>query len=533
MLKNLVMIRIKSMFVGMFSKSKKKASGGKIILFVILGIYILGCFGVLFGGMFSSICDAFAQLGMSWLYFGFMGIMVFVLCFVGSVFVTQNQLYEANDNDLLLSMPIPVKYILASRLLSIIVLNYVYELLVIVPGAVVYCSKQPVSVMGIVYFLVAFLLLPLLVVTVSALFGWLIALVNTKMRNKNVIMMVLTLILFLGYMYVCLQLQYYLQKLIANGSAIGEAIQKALPPFYYMGKAIAEGDTLAFLIYLACCIIPFAIIYYVLSKSFIKITTSNRGHKKIEYKAKEMKASGIRKALIIKESRHFLGSPMYMFNAAIGLVFMVMAAVYLSIKKEDMVQMIRMFPGGETLLGPLICVGFAGMASLTIISAPTISIEAKTLWISQSLPVRTKDILLAKADLHTLMSLPFILVSAVLLEISFDLSLISRIMILLFPLAVTLFNAYMGVTVNLKYPKFDWINETDAVKQGVAPFLAMFISMATVALPVILYVAVFADMMLPETYLCIIFALFAAGAFVLYRYLITRGVELFKHLQND
>ena len=139
---------------------------------------------------------------------------------------------------------------------------------------------------GMRVFLIAFLLLPLLVVAASALFGWLIALANTKMRNKNVIMMVLTLILFMAYMYVCLRLQYYLQKLIENGSAIGEAIQKALPPFYYLGKSITDGDVVAFLIFLAFCIVPFALVYYILSRSFIKIATTNRGHKKIVYKEK-------------------------------------------------------------------------------------------------------------------------------------------------------------------------------------------------------------------------------------------------------
>lgn len=516
----------------MFARSKKKISGGKIFLFALLGIYIIGCFGILFGGMFASVRDVFAQLGMPWLYFGLMGLMVFALCFVGSVFITQNQLYEAKDNDLLLSMPIPVKYILASRLLSIIILNYAYELLVIIPGAVVYCSKMPVTFIGCVFFLIAFLLLPLLVVAASALFGWLIALANTKMRNKNVIMMILTLILFLAYMYVCLRLQYYLQKLIENGSAIGEAIQKALPPFYYLGKSITDGDVIAFFIFLAFCIVPFALVYYILSRSFIKIATTNRGHKKIVYKEKAMKASGIRKALIIKESRHFLGSPMYIFNAGIGLLFMLIAAVYLCIKRGDMLKMAQMFPNADELIGPLICVGFGAMASLTIISAPMISIEAKTLWISQSLPVRGKDVLLAKADVHTLMSLPFIVASAVMLEFAYDMSIISRIMILFFPLAVTVFNAYTGIALNLKYPKFDWVNETDAVKQGVAPFLAMFIAAATVALPVLLYAFLFSDMVSAEIYLCIVFLLFVAASAVLYRYLTTRGVEIFKNLQN-
>lgn len=223
---------------------------------------------------------------------------------------------------------------------------------------------------------------------------------------------------------------------------------------------------------------------------------------------------------------------MYMFNAGIGLLFMLIGAGYLFVKGGDMLKIVQMFPGADNLIGPLICAGFGAMASLTIISAPTISIEAKTLWISQSLPVRGKDVLLAKADVHILMSLPFIVISAILLEFTFDMTIISRIMILLFPLVVTIFNAYTGVALNLNYPKFDWVNETDAVKQGVAPFLAMFIAMATVALPVLLYAFLLSDLVSAEIYLCIVFQAFAAASAVLYRYLVTKGAEIFRTLQN-
>ena len=112
--------------------------------------------------------------------------------------------------------------------------------------------------------------------------GWIIALINTRMRNKSLVTMVLTLILFLAYMYVCLQMQTYLQKLVENGSAIGEAVQKALPPFYYMGRAIADGDILSFALFLTFCIVPFAVVYLILSRSFVRIATTNRGQKKIK-----------------------------------------------------------------------------------------------------------------------------------------------------------------------------------------------------------------------------------------------------------
>ncbi len=534
MLRNLVIIRIKSMFAGMFSREKKKAGKGRLILFALLGVYLLVCFGVMFGGIFFSICDVFADMGLSWLYFGFMGILVFVLCFVGSVFITQNQLYEAKDNDLLLSMPIPVKYILISRLLSIVILNYIYELMIILPGAVVYCIRQPVHPAGAVFFLISFLVLPLLVLTFSALFGWIIALVNTRMRSKNVVVLVLTMVLFLGYLYLCLRLQTYLQKLIDNGQAIGEAVEKALPPFYHMGRAIAEGDVLSFGLFLAFCIVPFVIVYLLLSRSFIHIATTNRGQKKIVYRESRMKKSGVRAALLKKEMRHFLGNPMYIFNAAIGLPFTVIGAVYLFVKKDDILEIVSLFPGGTDLVGSLLCAGFGILASLTVISAPMISIEAKTLWISRSLPLRERDILLSKADVHTLSSLPFVFVSVLLMEIAFPMSLLNRILLVLFPLAVTLFNAYMGIVINLKYPKFDWVNETDAVKQGLAPFLAIFVSMATVILPVLLYVLLLKLDLAPSinVYLCIVCALFAAGAGLLYRYLVTRGVRIFRNLQN-
>ena len=72
---------------------------------------------------------------------------------------------------------------------------------------------------------------------------------------------------------------------------------------------------------------------------------------------------------------------------------------------------------------------------------------------------------LAKADVHILMSLPFIVISAILLEFTFDMTIISRDRDFALPLVVTIFNAYTGVALNLNYPKFDWVNETDAVKQ--------------------------------------------------------------------
>ena len=63
-------------------------------------------------------------MDIEWLYFSLMGIMVIVICFMGSVFMTQNIVYNASDNDLLLSMPIEPRDILLSRVFTILIFDY-------------------------------------------------------------------------------------------------------------------------------------------------------------------------------------------------------------------------------------------------------------------------------------------------------------------------------------------------------------------------------------------------------------------------
>ena len=57
--------------------------------------------------------------GFDWLYFALFGIIGLMFGVFGSVFNTYAALYKANDNDLLLSLPVPVGSILLSRLLGV------------------------------------------------------------------------------------------------------------------------------------------------------------------------------------------------------------------------------------------------------------------------------------------------------------------------------------------------------------------------------------------------------------------------------
>ena len=73
-------------------------------LFAILMVFVIGGLFLAMSWMLSPLVG----LGMSWMYFLIMAAAAIALGLFGSVFNTYSSLYQAKDNDLLLSLPIPV-----------------------------------------------------------------------------------------------------------------------------------------------------------------------------------------------------------------------------------------------------------------------------------------------------------------------------------------------------------------------------------------------------------------------------------------
>lgn len=88
------------------------------------------------------------------------------------MFNTYSSLYLAKDNDLLLSLPIPVRTIMAARLLGVYLMGLMYSAIVIIPAVIVYwitVSVRPAEIFGGV--LLTFLI-SVFVFVLSCLLGW-------------------------------------------------------------------------------------------------------------------------------------------------------------------------------------------------------------------------------------------------------------------------------------------------------------------------------------------------------------------------
>ena len=100
MLKTLVAVRFQALISAFFRGRKKNQTvgAGRKILLGLIGVYLIAVYAGLFGLMFYGLCGPFKMMNLSALYFALAAFMSLTLSFAGSVFATQSQLYDANDN---------------------------------------------------------------------------------------------------------------------------------------------------------------------------------------------------------------------------------------------------------------------------------------------------------------------------------------------------------------------------------------------------------------------------------------------------
>lgn len=533
MFKALFQSRMRALGSWLFSRAASK-SGGKFAKLKLLGLVLIlayagFAFMAMFGMYFNELAKAFFPMGLGWLYFTLFLMAALVLMFIGSVFVTKAQLYEAKDNDFLLSMPIPPSYILASRLLMLLVFNYLIEFVVAAPALVMWLRASPASALQLFSFVLLFLFLPLLTLAFSCFFGWLLELVTGRMQKNSLITVLFSLVFLGAYMYFFSRANVYIQQLVLRGNAVAESFG-AVSPLFWMGNAVAAPNLLHLLLTLLIFLVPFLLVYWVLSITFLGLATTKRSAAKKEYKEQAMRSASLPSALLRREFQRLLASPSYMLNAGLGLVFILVAGGALLVKKEMALTIVSQLGIPTDALTVLLALGFCLIASMVNFTASSVSLEGKTLWIIKSLPVPYEDTLKAKLKLQIYLTLPPMLFAGVAAAYAFSLSSFEAFSLLLTLVFYTKLSANLGLMANLQHVKLDWTNETQAIKQSISVFLSMLYSSVLVLLPGVLYFVVLADKGYERGFLLTYLLLLLLGQILTDRLILTRGVKRFDEI---
>lgn len=542
MLKTLVLSRFEAMFYRKPKEGKKngqkkekmngKSSNAKIGLIVFAAVYIIIVFGGLFVGNYITFFDNFCKKGgYADGYFSIAAFISVLAGFVGSVMMTQSQIYDAKDNELLLSMPIKPMTILASRIIVLYLTTFFFSAINYVPAMVVYLVSD-FSAGKFMMMLLELFMLPLLSMAISFIIAWFLKLITSRMKNKALFNTVGTLIFFGFYMVFCTRMSQIVMNVSMKAEEVMLAFKSNLLLFYICGKAVAAPDFTGILLTVLIMLVPFAVAFYILSKTFIKIATTKTGIVKTQYKGEGMEVRSVRKAIAFKEVKHFISSTTYAVNGGLGLLMMLGLAVYLIFKADYIFETISEMAGGmisEQFMIAMFVILVSSIGTITEVTICSISLEGKNLWILKSSPIKAIDVLKGKLYSQLYIAFPFTIATGIALNFLGDMNIFERVIALLLPSIVQVFIAYFGLAINLMLPKLDWNNEAQAIKQSGAAFVGVFGAMGFITILVLMFL--FCYSFLGTDLMLVVFTLaFVLGSVLLEWYLRTKGVKRYENL---
>lgn len=510
---------------------KWRSSGGTIGMILLFALVFLSL-GASVYALCVSILTATHAAHLDWVYFSMMGAIALLAGSFGGIFVAYPALYNAKDTELLLSLPLKPSAILGSRMVGIFISFLPYELIVWVPTLIAFCQTGTQTSISILFSVLLFFVMGAIILAITCFFGWIVALIANHLKNKSIITVIFSFAFICLYYVVYFKLNSYIQLLTLYIRNVAIYLENTLVPLAYLGKGCL-GDTKGFLCILGIALVVFSITWILLAKSFIKTNTTSGNIKKGIFKQSSIKTSSVSTALLRKELKRFWSSPAYIMNGGLGLLVELGLVVFVLIKlnwyREYLGYFLNLYPEVAIYFTGALAIGISFISGINMITAPSVSLEGKYIWVLQSLPISPWKPLLAKQELHFILNIVPALLCVIVLGFATQLPIIDLILAAIYVTCFILFSGAVGLFFNLRHPNMHWTNETVPIKQGVSTLLNMIVNWALVFAFGIIYFLVAESM--PATVLLGLYSVLLIGCTVLLnKWIKGKGAKIFSEL---
>ena len=460
------------------NKTTKKPATGIILMWSFLFVFAL-IYVVMFAGLANSVNrqEAIVTFGA-----GFGSFMVFVFTFAHGY----TALFSCRDNEMLMCLPLKNSTIVASKIISFTLINYMYFLVFYLPSVVGYLILGTITVPGVIGLFVGFILGPLMSITLSIFLSYIVGRLLSKFKYKNILSSVIMLVAFIAIFSFSFSItststgtdmEAYANSIIDN---ITGAVTYVSYSSIWLTKSLL-GDWLSLMWFVLASSVPFILFIYLASISFVK----ENGRSKNGYKVKNFTLKGQARtsqvnALLKKEFKTIISNSIVLINTAIGpLLSTVLIVVYL-------IVMPVFEPSQLSQYAPILVVAISGFAiGMSPSTASSISLEGKNFWIIKTSPISAKRVFIAKTLTYVLICLPFIIANIVVTIVVASPSVLDMILMPVIILVITIAYALVGLWINVAKPKLDWDNMTQVMKNSAGQLLTM---LADFIIDIILFV---------------------------------------------
>lgn len=456
-----------------FTKDSKKKT--RYYLFALLWLLLL----VMLGGYVCSLSYGLLAMGMGNLVPAVLVMSVSMVSFLFTMIKAEPVLFHKSTYESQIALPVSTRSIIVSRFLNMYFTNLLLGMLVMLPGMAVYGIMEHPALSFYLYGFLSVLFLPLLPLTLASMLGALIAGVSSRWRRKNLVAILLTLLLVCAIMVGSLRMgqmeEAQLISALQELALLLEArVGRVYPPALWVAEAMVQGRPGAMLLFLAVSIGAFLLFLEALRPFYGKICALLGAREtKGNYRMTQLKANSVLRSLTERELRRYFSSTVYVTNTIIGPLMMVLLAATILIMGEQSMESLLGMPGIVRKTLPVL-LGF--LPAMMPTTACSISMEGKHWWMLQTLPVTRGQMVWSKVCTNLCVSLPFYLLSEILLFLALRPAPADMVWLLAMPLAYILFSARAGLAINEKFPLFNWENEVRPVKQGAATMITLLVT---------------------------------------------------------
>lgn len=483
---------------------KKRQIIGQWALYLLIAVCIVPLLVLLyqFG---RAMYQTLSPLRLEYLAYDITLLLLSLTTLILSLPFAMSVLFLAKDIEYLLPMPLSPWQIAGAKLCTVLLYEYITTAAVGIP---MLAGIGTAAHHGIAYFLFAALVLlalPILPVIYGCLLGVLILPLTTKLRRKEAVTTLFSILIILLASGAGLLFSYFgetlgsldIAAIITGNKQLLIQAEYIFPNLLLAGRALKSTDPAMLLLYVltaAAAILVFLLAgnrFYLKAVSGMNEVSQKREKLSAAEEMRALKTSGIVKSCALREWKLLVRTPVYFLNCVLSaflvpVILLVALIVPLLGNMEELQkflpqvsQLFQMF-GTDQLSGVLMLTVFALttlFCTMNLSAATCISREGSNFIEMKYIPVPYKKQLQGKMLCAVSLSFAATLPYTFLLVFAGAAILKTPVWLLLPALAINVFTvftvSYFQLLGDLWKPKLSWTSEQAAVKQNFIAMLTM------------------------------------------------------------
>lgn len=413
----------------------------------------------------------------------------FVMCCLLNLFTTIYKaigtLFNGKDFDLLMSMPIGTRVVVAAKISMLYIMDLIFILMAMIPIYFIYVQYVGFDFMTLLYFVLTLFIIPIVPLIIGLFIGFVITFVSQRFKHANVVNIIVTFVAFIAlYAYIFSSNEFESESSAGFASLMNQMIV-VLNQYYPLTglyvNSVLNHSIVDFIMFAGISIAVFGVALSIVSSQYVKMnilarTQSTKGN----YKMRALKTKSATKALYFKEVKKYFTSTSYVINTGIGCVISLFFSIGIAFFPPEQYRVLLENPEAVSVLVLMAPYFICFFLVLCCTTATSISNEAQQLWLIKSMPVDVKDLYKAKIGLNLSLTVPTALISGLCLVIALKPTVMDGLIMVVLPICIVICQAIVGLLFNVIFPKYDWTTEIQLYKRSLSVFVVMFGSMIVI-----------------------------------------------------